>query len=204
VTGVDLVQLQIRIAAGEPLPIKQEDVQIRGHAMECRIYAEDPDNNFFPSPGKITRLLYPAGPGIRVDSGSYEGWVVPMDYDPLVAKLIAFAPTREMVIARLKRALTEYFVSGIKTNLALFRRLMRYPDFVAGRMDTGMLDRMLAEAPTAPAKDDKDAVVAAIAAALFSQEETQSPAERRNGHGASKPAESAWKLAGRREALRER
>ncbi|HEV8525358.1 MAG TPA: acetyl-CoA carboxylase biotin carboxylase subunit, partial [Terriglobales bacterium] len=99
VTGLDLVHLQIRIAAGEKLPFRQEDIQFRGHAIECRIYAEDPDNNYFPSPGLIARLLQPSGPGIRRDSGVYEGWTVPIDYDPLLAKIIGYAPTRREAIA---------------------------------------------------------------------------------------------------------
>jgi acetyl-CoA carboxylase biotin carboxylase subunit len=202
VTGLDLVHLQIHIAAGEPLAFEQKDVVLRGHAMECRVYAEDPDNNFFPSPGKITRLLYPAGPGVRVDSGSYEGWVVPIDYDPLMAKLVGYAPTREQVIARLRRALDEYFVGGIKTNLPLFRELLRYPDFVAGDLDTGLLDRLLA-GRRAAAPDEEHQRIAAIAAAMFAHEEaTAGPAAgRTNG---SRPAEaaSAWKQAGRREGLR--
>src|SRR5258707_3905499 len=131
VTGLDLVHLQIRIAAGEKLPFRQEDVSIRGHALECRIYAEDPDNNFFPSPGRITRLVQPSGPGIREDCGVYENWFVPLDYDPMLSKLIAYAPTRDMAIARMKRALDEYSISGIKTNLGLFRRILEDPDFVA-------------------------------------------------------------------------
>src|SRR6185369_16191366 len=118
------VHLQIHVAAGGKLPFKQEDVQLRGHAIECRIYAEDPDNNFFPSPGEITRLITPGGPGIREDSGVFEGWRVPLDYDPMLSKLIAYAPTREMAIARLNRALEEYTIGGIKTNLSLFRRLL--------------------------------------------------------------------------------
>src|ERR1700728_1882641 len=109
IAGLDLVHLQIRIAAGEKLPFAQSDVEIRGHAMECRIYAEDPDNNYFPSPGKITLLLEPSGPGIRTDSGMYEGWTVPMDYDPLLAKLIGYGSDREQAIAPLTRALDEYF-----------------------------------------------------------------------------------------------
>ena len=129
VTGLDLVHLQIRIAAGERLPFTQEDVQIRGHAIECRIYAEDPDNNYFPSPGKITLLLLPSGPGIRRDSGMYEGWTVPMDYDPLLAKLIGYGTDREQAIGRLTRALNEYFVGGIKTNISLFRRILRRSGF---------------------------------------------------------------------------
>ena len=95
ITGLDLVHLQIRIAAGEKLPFTQDDVRLRGHAMECRIYAEDPDNNYFPSPGRITLLLAPSGPGIRRDSGMYEGWNVPIDYDPLLAKLIAYGTDRD-------------------------------------------------------------------------------------------------------------
>ncbi|HZD48930.1 MAG TPA: acetyl-CoA carboxylase biotin carboxylase subunit, partial [Silvibacterium sp.] len=120
VTGLDLVHLQIRIAEGEQLPLRQEDVELRGHAIECRIYAEDPDNGFFPSPGRITRLLQPGGPGIREDCGIYEGWVVPMDYDPMLSKLVAYAPTREGAIARMLRALDEYVIGGIRTNIGLF------------------------------------------------------------------------------------
>ena len=104
VTGLDLVHLQIAIANGEPLPFTQEDVILRGHAIECRIYAEDHENGFMPSPGTITRLIQSSGPGIREDSGIYEGWTVPMDYDPMLSKLIAYAPTRTLVIARLRRA----------------------------------------------------------------------------------------------------
>ncbi len=153
VTGIDLVQLQLRVAAGEPLPFRQEDIVLRGHAIELRVYAEDPDNNFFPSPGRITRLLEPSGPGIRLDSSIYEGWVVPLHYDPLLAKLIAYGADRPQVIARLQRALGEYFVGGIHTNLALFRRILRHPDFQAARVDTGFLEQLL--------KDSQDAVKAA-------------------------------------------
>ena len=109
ITGLDLVHLQIRIAAGEKLPFTQEEIHIRGHAIECRIYAEDPDNNYFPSPGKITLLLAPSGPGIRRDSGMYEGWSVPIDYDPLLAKLIGYGTDRDQAISRLTRALSRVF-----------------------------------------------------------------------------------------------
>jgi len=124
VTGLDLVHLQILIAAGSQLPFVQGDLQLRGHAIEVRVYAEDPENNFFPSPGKITRLLTPSGPGIREDSGIYEGWTVPIDYDPMLSKVIAYAPTREQAIRRLRRALDEYFIGGIANNLGLFRRIL--------------------------------------------------------------------------------
>src|SRR5437660_7607268 len=129
VTGLDLVHLQIRIANGEKLPFTQDEVKIRGHAIECRIYAEDPDDNYFPSPGKITLLLSSSAPGIRQDSGMYEGWTVPIDYDPLLAKLIGYGSDRAQATSRLVRALNEYFVGGIKTNISLFRRILRDPDF---------------------------------------------------------------------------
>jgi acetyl-CoA carboxylase, biotin carboxylase subunit len=204
VTGLDLVHLQIRIAAGEKLQLRQEDVSIRGHAMECRIYAEDPDNNYFPSPGKITLLLAPSGPGIRRDSGMYEGWSVPMDYDPLLAKLIGYGSDREQAIARLTRALGEYFVGGIKTNISLFRRILADADFRAANLDTGFLDRMLRR------KDDQQVdpqavQVAAIAAGIFAVLGGAAAAagERANDTSAGKSViASNWKNASRREALR--
>src|SRR2546426_10133551 len=110
ITGLDLVHLQIRIAAGEQLPFVQKDISLRGHAIECRIYAEDPDNNYFPSPGRISLLLDPSGPGIRLDSGVYEGWTVPIDYDPLLAKLIGYGTDRPQAISRLGRGRNAYFV----------------------------------------------------------------------------------------------
>src|ERR1700745_1131389 len=143
VTGLDLVHLQLRVAMGEPLPITQEDLRLRGHAIECRIYAEDPDNNFFPSPGKITLLLAPSGPGIRAASGLFGGWTVRMEYDPLWEKIIGYGVDRERAISRLRRALNEYFVGGIKTNISLFRRILSHPDFQAAKIDTGFLDRLL-------------------------------------------------------------
>src|SRR6267378_708036 len=115
VTGLDLVKLQIAIAAGHRLPFAWESITPRGHAMEVRLYAEDPDNNFFPSPGEIISRQVPGGPGIRLDDGVYEGWTVPNDYDPLLGKLIAWGNSREETIARLRRALEEYTVTGIKT-----------------------------------------------------------------------------------------
>ncbi len=154
VTGLDLVHLQIDIASGSPLPFLQQDVRLRGHAIECRIYAEDPDNNYFPSPGKITLLLAPSGPGIRRDSGMYEGWTVPIDYDPLLAKLIGYGTDRNQAIGRLVRALNEYFVGGIKTNISLFRRILRDPDFQSANFDTGYLERLLAQ-PTKASTDSR-------------------------------------------------
>jgi acetyl-CoA carboxylase biotin carboxylase subunit len=205
ITGLDLVHLQIRIAAGEKLPFKQDNVNIRGHAVECRIYAEDPDNNYFPSPGKISLLLQPSGPGIRLDDGMYEGWSVPIDYDPLLAKLIGYGTDREQAIARLTRALSEYFVGGIKTNISLFRRILRDADFRAAKLDTGFLDRMLKRTEDERV-DARAAEVAAIAAGMFATlGSTAAATGERTAEGGSRAtgkAASNWKNASRSEALR--
>jgi acetyl-CoA carboxylase, biotin carboxylase subunit len=205
ITGLDLVHLQIRIAAGERLPFTQNDIQIRGHAIECRIYAEDPDNNYFPSPGKITLLLTPAGPGIRRDSGMYEGWSVPIDYDPLLAKLIGYGTDREQTIGRLTRALNEYFVGGIKTNISLFRRILNDADFQAGRLHTGFLDALLAK-QSGNGSVDSDKEVAAIAAGVFAMLDPGSMnvngvSGSGKGTDSRSETESAWKRVARRESL---
>ncbi|MGH9552325.1 MAG: acetyl-CoA carboxylase biotin carboxylase subunit, partial [Terriglobales bacterium] len=202
VTGLDLVELQIRIAAGEELPFRQADILIRGHAIECRIYAEDADNNFFPSPGKIEMLMTPAGPGIRLDSGVYAGWSVPIDYDPLLGKLIGYGEDRQQAISRLTRALPEYFVGGIKTNLGLFRRILADSDFQSGKIDTGYLERLLvAKAGSEDVGAEKS--IAAMAAAVFSVlDSSANPAAAKPGGGAAAgPAESAWKRTARTEGL---
>jgi len=206
ITGLDLVHLQIRVAADEKLPFRQEDVHIRGHAIECRIYAEDPDNNYFPSPGKITLLLSPSGPGIRRDSGMYEGWTVPIDYDPLLAKLIGYGTDRPQAISRLTRALHEYFVGGIKTNISLFRRILTDANFQAGKLDTGYLDRLLKSKP--PEVRGGHPEVAAIAAGIFAMLD---PVASVAGTGNLSPktadktvsgiAASGWKRAARIEGL---
>jgi len=208
VTGLDLVHLQIRIAAGEKLPFKQDNVSIRGHAIECRIYAEDPDNNYFPSPGKITLLLAPSGPGIRRDSGMYEGWTVPMDYDPLLAKLIGYGTDREQAISRLTRALSEYFVGGIKTNISLFRRILRHPDFRAAAIDTGFLDRLLQQGEELKSESEhspKAVEVAVIAAGMFAAlgPAAASAGERVGPESANLDSRfgSNWKKAALREGL---
>ncbi len=195
ITGLDLVDLQIRIAAGEKLPFKQEDVLIRGHAIECRIYAEDPDNNYFPSPGTITALSQPAGPGIRLDSGVYEGCTVPIDYDPLLAKLIGHGQNRPQAISRLARALQEYFVGGIKTNVALFRRILGDEDFRSGKIDTGYLERLLGSGPDGEKRNTEK--VAAIAAAVFATLDA-TPKAASNG---TNTVDSSWKRAARAEGL---
>ena len=143
VTGIDLVKQQIRIAAGEPLPFRQRDILIRGHSMECRINSEDPDNDFRPSPGRITALRLPGGPGVRWDSHIDAGYVVPPYYDSLLGKLIVHAPTRLEAIATMRRALDELVIEGVQTTIPLHRRIFRDADFIAGRVDTTWVERVL-------------------------------------------------------------
>src|SRR6185295_14729339 len=134
VTGRDLVREQFLVATGAELSFTQEDVEWQGHAIECRVYAEDPDNNFFPSPGTIIHLQEPSGPGIRIDSGVRLGSEVSIHYDPMIAKLAVWGRTRTEAIERLRRALDEYDVGGITTTLPFFRRVVRDEEFVAGRL----------------------------------------------------------------------
>jgi acetyl-CoA carboxylase, biotin carboxylase subunit len=196
VTGLDLVKLQIAIASGQKLPMRQEDVVIRGAAIECRIYAEDPDNNFFPSPGRIVLLRTPSGPGVRDDSGVYEGWTVPVEYDPLISKLATWGGTRHEAIARMQRALREYRIEGIKSNISFFLEILGRPDFASGDFDTGFIDRWLQTPSRQPALTDADRDLAVIAASLF---HAGRPAA---GTQASRSQESAWKQDGRRRGLR--
>jgi len=208
VTGLDLVHLQLHIAAGEPLPFKQEDITLRGHAIECRVYAEDPDNSFFPSPGQITRLISPSGPGIRRDSGMYEGWTVPIEYDPLLAKLVGYGETRDQAIQRLERALYEYFVGGIKTNISLFRRILKDPDFRAGQLDTGFLDRLLANKTVE--KNPHHELIAVAAAGIFAAMDPKHTFPGEGGlpappNGKAPAAEpSNWRRSARVEGMRPR
>ena len=196
VTGLDLVQMQLHVAMGEPLRLRQEEVQLRGHAIECRIYAEDPENNFLPSPGKITRLIQPGGPGVREDCGVYEGWTVPLDYDPMLSKLIAYGETRELAIARMLRALEEYGIGGIRSNIGLFQRILLDEDFRAARIDTGYLERLLSGSEKSEHASVPDDVVA-LAAALFAA------GRKEDGMATAIAApESRWAGAGRREGLR--
>ena len=141
VTGIDLVKEQIRIAAGSALQVRQQDVALKGAAIECRIYAEDPENNFFPSPGTIRLLRTPAGPGVRDDSGVYEGWTVPIDYDPLISKLVAWAPSRDEAIQRMLRALKEYRGRRDPNESGILSRDSQRSRFREGEFDTGFIDR---------------------------------------------------------------
>jgi acetyl-CoA carboxylase biotin carboxylase subunit len=191
VTGLDLVRLQLEIAAGEPLRLRQEDITWRGAAIECRIYAEDPDNHFFPSPGSIRQLDHPLGPGIRLDSGVYPGWTVPLDYDPLLAKLAVWAGSREQAVARMTRALDEYHVAGIKTNIGFFRQLMEDAPFQRAELHTGMVDEFLARRPVADRDPELQAVAAIVAHALL-------PVRQQKTGGT---IASYWRAAGRDDLL---
>jgi len=164
VTGVDLVRWQIAVAEGAPLPLAQHEIPRRGAAIECRVYAEDPVK-FLPSPGTITSLRAPAGLGIRDDSGVVAGSVISVHYDPMISKLCAWADARPAAVGRMRRALAEYHVGGIRTNLPFHRQVMRHPAFLAGEYDTGFIDRHKSEL-TPPDPDDETATLAAIAAAL--------------------------------------
>jgi acetyl-CoA carboxylase, biotin carboxylase subunit len=199
VTGLDLVRLQIEIAAGAPLPLHQQDVSWRGAAIEARIYAEDPYNDFLPSPGTLTRLDRPMGPGVRLDGCVYDGWTVPMEYDPLLAKLAVWGASREQVIQRMIRALREYDVGGIRTNIAFFRQILEDEDLRAGRLHTGFIDEFF-ERHQAPDPPADLAAVAALAAGLHAASSA--------GHGNPVPADqpttgvSAWLESGRNRLLR--
>jgi acetyl-CoA carboxylase, biotin carboxylase subunit len=198
VSGVDLVRWQIRIARGEQLDLDPEALLTpRGHAVECRIYAEDPDNNFLPSPGLIRGLKVPHGPGVRDDSGATAGLEVPIFYDPMISKLITWGEDRAQAIARMKRALAEYEVHGIKTTIPFFRWVLDDPDFLAAAFDTGFIERKLearAGAPfhvPTPEQEDLAVIAAAVHAAL------KTVADAPPGAPASR-----WASYGRAEGLR--
>ena len=199
VTGVDLVQWQIRIARGERLAIDPAATLVpRGHAVECRIYAEDPDTGFMPSPGPVRGLRVPHGPGVRDDSGVYEGAEVPIYYDPMISKLITWAEDRPGALARMKRALAEYEVRGIRTTIPFFRWILEDEDFRAARFDTTFIDRKLGARNGEPlgAPDDEDAVVSAVAVAVRQFTSAAVPVAA----GTALP--SRWQQAARQGALR--
>lgn len=195
VTGVDLVREQIHIAWGEKLSFTQEDIVLKGHAIECRVYAEDPENNFLPSPGRITRLRLPQGPGVRDDGGVYEGSEVSIYYDPMISKFAVYGKDRAEAIDRMRRALMEYEIGGIKTTLPFFREIMDDEEFIDGKLDTGFIPRFNERKKSAP-PDETTRDMAMIAAAVsYSKKEKAAAA----GSGvASKP--SKW-AASAREAM---
>jgi acetyl-CoA carboxylase biotin carboxylase subunit len=208
VTGTDLVQWQIRIAAGERLDLDPHAMLVpKGHAIECRVYAEDPDNNFLPSPGTILALRTPGGPGIRDDSGATAGLDVPIFYDPMISKLVAWAEDRPRAIARMRRALGEYVVAGIKTTVPFFAWLVDRPEFIAGDFHTTYLDEVLRSRNgrpfVEPAADVEE--IAVIAAAVYSSSEGLRRTMPGGGGGAQRgmaaDALSRWREQGRRDGV---
>ena len=196
VWGVDLVKEQLRIAQGGRLEIRQDQLVAKGHAIECRIYAEDPARRFAPSPGVIRYINLPQGPGVRNENGVYPGYTVPVHYDPMLSKLVCHAGTRDEAIARMKRALMEYRVEGIDTTIPFFTYIMSHPDFIAAEFDTGFIDRLLSEVDFSHAGVADRTVDAAIAAAAVIAFE--------DAHRVQLPedTDSSWKRAGRREGVR--
>jgi acetyl-CoA carboxylase biotin carboxylase subunit len=189
VTGLDLVHLQLDVAEGKKLPFTQEEIAWRGWAIECRLYAEDPEH-FLPQPGRITRFDRPEGPGVRLDSGVYPGWTVPLEYDPLLAKLAVWAEDRDRAVARLARALEETHIGGITTNLPLFQALCADAEFRAGQLDTGFLARFAQRRPPAPP------VPGELIAAARMLASSAAPA-----HAAAPPA-SRWRTENRKAVYR--
>ncbi|CAN5694390.1 acetyl-CoA carboxylase biotin carboxylase subunit [soil metagenome] len=188
-TGIDLVQWQIRIAAGEAIPFRQEDIRMTGHAIECRITSEDPTNSFLPSTGRIEHLDVPAGPGVRWDSGIAVGYEVGLSYDPMLAKLIVHAPTRDEAINRMRRALGELRLVGLDSSVPFHLRVMDEPDFRAGRLDIRYLENHEAELLGVPL-DDETLHLAALAAALLEEETRDRRVASRTQAGSSRG--SGW------------
>jgi acetyl-CoA carboxylase biotin carboxylase subunit len=201
VTGTDLVKSQICVAAGEPLPFSQDALQQRGWALECRIYAEDPAAGFAPAPGKIQTMQLPDGPGIRIDAGVYAGAEVPIFYDPMICKLVAWGRDRDEAIARMRRALDEFKISGeLATNLDFHRWIVRHPLFLKGEFDTGFIGKHY-PAPVGELNQDSAHLAAIVAAAFL--------ASRAGNHSANAAPSavpalsgSAWKTLGRIDTLR--
>jgi propionyl-CoA carboxylase alpha chain len=165
ITGLDLVRLQIQVAQGEPLPFAQEDLRIHGHAIEVRVYAEDPTNNFLPDIGNLKTYVRPNGPGIRVDDGFEQGMDVPFYYDPMIAKLVCHAADREAAIARTIRAIDEYEVTGVQTTLGFCRFVMTHPAFTSGQFDTRFVEQHFSPAALQPNQEQHVAELASLLAA---------------------------------------
>ena len=200
ITGFDLVEAQIRVARGEPLPWGKQPEHPRGWAVEARVCAEDPLMNFVPTPGPIQHVRHPGGPFVRTDSGIYRGFEVTPDYDPMIAKIVAWGPTREVAVKRLDRALSEYVIKGTTTNNMFLRQILAYPEFVSGEYDTGIVGRFLEESPSWGTDEHK--TVAMLAAAFFKLEEEKRAharvvAGKGTGDGATGIGSWQRQLAGR-------
>jgi acetyl-CoA carboxylase biotin carboxylase subunit len=200
VTGVDLVKEMVRIAAGEKVSLSQDTIERRGASIECRVYAEDPESGFLPSPGVITAVTAPSGPGVRDDSSVYAGAAISQHYDPLISKLSVWGPDRPSALARLRRALGEYRIAGIRTNLAFHQKVASHPDFAAGHYDTSFIEEHERELVDGSI-DAADEKVLAVALAVGTA--TQEARSNQNAQpGAATP--SPWVAAHRAQVLRKR
>ena len=197
VTGIDIVKEQIRVARGRALSYKQEDVKINGHSIECRINAEDPYNNFMPSTGRITHSLLPTGPGVRVDTGVYPGFEITSFYDPMIAKLIVWGETRAQAILRMRRALEEYRIVGVRTNIPFHQTMMNSHRFMGGQYDTRFVEERFSMEDAEESKETHPEI-AALLATLVAHQQTERSAQvvRRNERDASN-----WKWVGRWERM---
>lgn len=201
ITGIDLVRWQVRIADGQDLAFGQEDIIRRGAAVECRIYAEDPENQFRPSPGLLTTVRPPSGPGVREDSGVYEGARVPVHYDPMISKLITWGEDRDHALARMRRALDEYTITGIETNLAFHREVLEHPDFVSGEYDTQFVPQWLKARPGRERKEELTAELGAVLAAHRRDEALAHGSGAGSNGGPRESRGSRWKDVGRLRQL---
>lgn len=196
ITGVDLVREQVRIAYGEPLGYSQDAIRARGHAIQCRVYAEDPASGFLPSPGPVHVLRTPSGPGVRDDSGAYEGCEIPSFYDPLVSKLCVWAETRELAIRKMERALSEYVVGGIRTNLPFHLALMQQEAFRNGLYDTGFIGQHEKELLTTGSSLDRETalIVGAAIARAWADDAAAKQTAREQREGGGAPGISPWRI----------
>lgn len=196
VVGIDLVKEQLNIADGKELSVQQKDLGQKGHAIECRIYAEDPDQNFMPSPGKVKHITEPLGLGVRTDGYVYEGYEIPMYYDPLISKLIVWGITRKEAISRMRRALYEYKITGVKTSISFLEKVMKNEDFAAGRYNTNFIEANwdeLMEEEECGGDCEKIAMIAAFVD--FTNKQNYEQSYTNNG----KSATSKWKYFGRQK-----
>jgi acetyl-CoA carboxylase, biotin carboxylase subunit len=201
ITGIDIVKTMIRVAAGEPLPFSQDEIGISGHAIEARIYAEDPERSFAPSPGEILVYRPADGIGIRVDGGVYQGATVTVHYDPMVAKLIAWGRDRPEAIDRARRALEEFVVKGIKTSIPFHLRVLAHPRFLEGRYDTGFIDQHMDGGRSGAPADGEERRVAVMLAAIAAYRRDKAQAERAQ-HGTGSGRGNSWRDFGLRSQMR--
>jgi acetyl/propionyl-CoA carboxylase alpha subunit len=197
-TGIDLVRTQLRVAGGEKIPFRQDDVSFRGHAIEARICAEDPDNGFLPSVGVVTECDFPGGPGVRVDSGLHRGQEVSLYYDPILAKVIAHGDTRDSARRRLGNALAETRIAGVSTTAPFLRELLSFADFAEGRYDTTVITRFMeSRSDAAPERR----IVAAVAAAALRHRDARRSAAFSSAAPGRTGSENPWVVEGRRRGL---